>query len=315
MTFSRSRMPDLNALQAFEAAARYESFTLAAAELDLSQSAISRQIKVLEERLGITLFERVRQRVVLSESGKRLLADVRDILSRTEHMTLRAMGTRGLTGALSIATLPTFARRWLIPRLPDFLSRQPGIQVSLSSRSTPFDLTSESFDLAIHYGRPSWPHASCTFLCSEIVVPVAAPCFLKDARRLEAGEVAELPLLHLDTRPKLWEDWFTRSEVATEHSYRGHRFDQFSMVIAAALAGLGVALLPSYLIEEEIAAGRLVIVADLPMETEFSYYVVVPEDKSSNDLSLAFQSWIMRQVRPAPLLPEDLIESLAAKVR
>lgn len=294
MNFSRSRIPEITALQAFEAAARCGSFTLAARELSLSQSAISRQIKDLEVRLGVPLFDRIRQRVVLSEHGRRLLPDVRRILTQAEDMTLRAIGAQGLSGVLSVATLPTFGTRWLIPRLPRFLKDHPETRISLSARSQPFDFEAEPFDLAIHYGRPTWPRTSCTFLCREVIVPVAAPALARMARR-SAG-LAGLPLLHLDTRPRLWAQWFDGQGIFAEQAYRGHRFEQFSMVIAAAAAGMGVALLPTYLIEDELATGRLEQVSEQSVATDQGYYVAVPEGKTSNGLVVAFQSWLVAQV-------------------
>lgn len=253
MNLSRSRMPDLVQLQAFEAAARYESFTLAAVELNLSQSAIGRQIRDLEMQLGLELFQRVRQRVVLSDAGKRLLPDVLVLLEGAEKVTLSALGSRGLTGALSVATLPTFGSRWLIPRLPTFLAQEPGMQISIASRAAPFDFAVEPFDLAIHFGLPSWPHASCNAICGEIVVPAAAPHF----GMRSAEEIAELPLLQISQRARLWAQWFDLQDVTAERAYQGHRFDSFSMLVAAAVAGMGVALLPTYLIEPELDAGQL----------------------------------------------------------
>lgn len=290
MNLSRSRMPDLVQLQAFEAAARCGSFTLAAVELNLSQSAISRQIRDLEAQLGLDLFQRIRQRVVLSEAGQRLLPNIRALLERAEDITLSALGAQGLNGVLSIATLPTFGSRWLIPRLPSFLEQEPGIQISLSSRAAPFDFAAEPFDLAIHFGLPTWPQASCTALCGEIIVPVAAPGF----GQRSVAEIAQMPLLHISHRPRLWAQWFDGQGVVADRAYQGHRFDSFSMLVAGAIAGLGVALLPTYLIEAELGAGQLSRVADLPMQTEQGYYAVVPQDKAGNPLVARFQSWLVR---------------------
>ncbi|WP_294927947.1 LysR family transcriptional regulator [uncultured Paracoccus sp.] len=300
MNLSRSRIPDLAQLQAFEAAARYESFTHAATELNLSQSAVSRQIRELEARLGLELFERVRQRVILSENGKRLLADARALLERAEDMTLRALGSRGLTGVLSVATLPTFGSRWLIPRIPAFLASEPGVQASIASRAAPFDFAVEPFDIAIHFGRPSWPQASCTFLCDEVVIPVAAPGIASG----DPAEVAALPLLQITHRPRLWAQWFDLQGIEARNAYNGHRFDSFSMLISAAIAGLGVALLPACLIETELAAGQLQPVADRPLTTDQCYYTVVPDGKTGNPLVSGFQDWLGAQMAEAqPVAP------------
>ncbi len=255
MKLSRRLIPDVTTLQAFECAARHGSFTQAAHELNLTQSAVSRQIKDLEEQLGVLLFERVRQRVVLSDDGRRFLPEVRKLLHQTEETMLRAMASASSEHSLSIATLPTFGSRWLTPRIPGFLAEHPGTIINIASRSAPFDFDEENFDLAIHYGQPVWARAACSYLCSEEILPAASPELLKAWNPSEPKDLEAAPLLHL-----------------------------------------GFALLPKYLIEQELANGRLAVVFDRPMETENSYYLVVPEGKLENPLSQAFRAWIARQV-------------------
>ncbi|WVT73119.1 LysR family transcriptional regulator [Sinorhizobium chiapasense] len=296
MKLSRRLVPDVTTLQAFECAARHGSFTQAAAELNLTQSAVSRQIKDLENQLGVLLFERVRQRVILSDAGQKFLPEVRRLLNQTEELMVRAMASARADSTLSIASLPTFGSRWLVPRLPDFLKRHPDTVLNIASRSAPFDFDEQNFDLAIHYGQPVWARATCSYLCSEIIVPAASPALLADHPVKTPEDLVAGPLLHLATRPKLWAQWFEANDMDGRGAYRGNRFDQFSMVIEAATAGLGFALLPRYLIEQEIAAGTLSIVLDRPMKTENSYYLAVPEGKLENPISLAFREWITEQV-------------------
>ena len=296
MTLPRKLIPDLTTLQSFESAARHGNFTRAALELNLTQSAISRQIKDLETRLGVMLFERVRQRAILSEAGKRLLPEARRLLHQTEEMMIRAASGADATATLSIATLPTFGSRWLTPRLPGFLTAHPGALVDIASRSEPFDFEQESFDLAIHYGQPIWARATCTFLCDEKIVPVASPILLQSDPVASPAELAHKPLLHLATRPRLWRQWFEHCDIDVDPSYRGNRFDQFSMIIEAAAMSMGFALLPLYLIEQELSSGKLQIVFDQPMSTENSYYVVMPDGKREHALGLAFTAWLLSQV-------------------
>lgn len=296
MKLSRRLVPDITTLQAFECAARHGSFTQAAHELNLTQSAVSRQIKDLETQLGVLLFERVRQRVVLSAAGVKFLPDVRRLLHQTEESMLRAMASAHAETTLSVASLPTFGSRWLTPKLPDFLKRNPGTSLSISSRSAPFDFDEESFDLAIHYGQPVWARAVCSYLCSEIILPVASKALVSAHAPRDPAGLEDLPLLHLATRPKMWAQWFEMTGLEAKASYRGHRFDQFSMVIEAAVAGLGFALVPRYLIEQELETGELQVVFERPMQTENSYYLVVPEGKLENPVSLAFREWISEQV-------------------
>jgi LysR family glycine cleavage system transcriptional activator len=307
MTLSRRLMPDLTTLQAFESAARHGSFTRAALELSLTQSAVSRQIKELENQLGQLLFERVRQRAVLSDAGRRFLPEARRLLQQTEEVMIRAVAGAEATGFLSIATLPTFGSRWLTPRLRGFLGAHPGALIDIGSRSAPFDFDQENFDLAIHYGQPIWARATCTFLCDEAVVPVASPQLLEMRPAMTPAQLTGQPLLQLATRPQLWSQWFTAVGVDAADLYRGNRFDQFSMVIEAAVASLGFALLPLYLIEDELSSGKLRIVFDHPISTENSYYIVMPEGKREHALGLSFVSWLLSQVGGAPLPQERAV--------
>lgn len=294
-------IPDMVQLQAFECAARHGNFTKAATELSLTQSAVSRQVKALEEQLGVQLFERVRKRVVLSDAGRQMIGSVKRLLAQSEDMMMRARsGTEGKE-VLSIATLPTFGTRWLLPRLKDFLTKNPGLLVNVASRSQPFDLAAEGFDLAIHYGQPVWANASCSYLCSEVIQPVARPALLAANAPTCCGDLIDRPLLHLATRPKLWADWFQRNGAEGEFAYKGNRFDQFSMIIEAAVSGIGFALLPLYLIEDEISSGRLRIAIDLPMATDNNYYVVAPEGHSESTRVDAFRTWLGLQVGNRPL--------------
>ncbi|MGR7994441.1 LysR family transcriptional regulator [Xanthobacter sp. ZOL 2024] len=303
MKLSRRLVPDLAVLQAFECAARHGNFTRAAAELQLTQSAVSRQIRALEAQLGVALFERVRQRVVLSDAGRSLLPEVSRLLGQTEEVVLRALAASDGKTVLSIATLPTFGSRWLARRLPDFLRRHPGTVLNIASRGAPFDLAAEDFDLAIHYGQPVWARASCSYLCSEVIVPVASPALLAATDIAQPGDLRRGPLLHLDTRPKLWTEWFQAHAGEGLGAYAGNRFDQFGMIIAAALAGLGFALLPDYLIEQELAEGALRIVFDRPMTTDNSYYVVQPEGRQQRAAAQAFREWLATQVSPRRPVP------------
>lgn len=296
MTLSRTMIPDLAVLQAFECAARHGNFTLAAAELALTQSAVSRQIKTLEDQLGVLLFERVRKRVVLSQAGLRLLPEARRLLRHSQEMVARARAFSHATDALSLACLPTFASRWLVPRLPAFMALHPGTVIDIASRAEPFDLQAEGFDLAIHYGQPVWAHAACTYLCSEVILPVGKPALIEAAALSAPGDLAGQPLLHLATRPGQWAQWFELNAPGAGDVYRGNRFDQFAMIIEAAVSGMGFALLPLYLIETELASDRLRIAFERPITTENAYYVVLPETRREHRLAQAFGAWLLTQV-------------------
>lgn len=292
----RREIPNILALRAFECAARHQSFTRAAQELNLTQSTVSRQIKELEEQLQVNLFERVRQRVVLSRAGQQLLIDTRRILRDTEEAVLRTRAAAWSEWTLNIAVLPTFASRWMIPRLPGFLQQHPLATVNMASRAEPFDFREESFDMAIHYGQPIWAGASCTHLCQEEILPVASQSFIRQSPVQSKYDLAQRPLLHLSTRPHAWEDWFAERQV--DHRVEiSHRFDQFSMLIEAVVAGLGAALIPRYFIQEELRQGTLCILFDDSLSTDNSYYIVVPDDQRENQAVATFKQWLQQQVK------------------
>lgn len=297
----RGLLPDLSTLQTFEAAARHGNFSRAAQELNLTQSAVSRQIKELEAQTGQHLFERIRQRVVLSEAGEQALPEVRRLLAEAERLMLHTLAAGPVTQQLRVATLPTFGTRWLVPRLPAFLAANPDIALTLESRDRPFSFDEDPMDLAIHYGKPLWPGAVTEFLCTEIVVPVAGRATAASLSG-DIADIARAPLLHVTGRPRLWSQWFDIYATGAG-VWRGQRFDQFSMVIAAACADLGVALLPTYLIEPELASGALVQLFDAPMETENAYYIVLPEGRQRRRASVLLRDWLMRQVGPRSQAP------------
>ncbi|MFA1625785.1 LysR family transcriptional regulator [Rhizobium mongolense] len=297
MGMRRSLVPDIVTLQAFECAARHANFSRAAEELNLTQSAISRQIADLERQTGLKLFERIRQRVILSEAGQRLLPEVKDLLARSERLMIDAAAAGRTRASLKIATLPTFGAKWLVPRLGRFLATHQDVALTIESRSKPFSFMEDSFDLAIHYGQPIWAGGTPTFLCHETVMPIASSALAERARQEAAGDLSTIPLLHLTTRPKLWSDWFRIQGSIVENAYVGLRFDQFSMMVAAAIAGLGAALLPTYLIEEELKTGMLLPLTSSTMRTENAYYVVRPEEKQSLPIADEFQEWLRSEVQ------------------
>ena len=290
-------LPSLDALVAFESAARHESFTRAAAELNVTQGAISRQIRVLEDRLGVLLFQRVRRRVVLTDAGRAYLLDVRRLLNSLKSSTLRLMTAGEHAKVLNLAVFPALATHWLIPRLPDFFSKHPNVLVSCTVRLTPFDFATDPFDAAFHLGPPTWAGAVLHHLMDECVVPVCAPTFrsTRGIRRVE--DLARAPLLHAATRPAAWAAWFEQSKLQRTNAFEGLIFDSFAMLSAAAMAGLGVSLLPTFFVEEELRDGKLVRLAR-PQRTKDAYYLVVPEGKAGSPHVTAFVRWIEEVKQP-----------------
>ncbi|MDK3019961.1 LysR family transcriptional regulator [Pseudodonghicola flavimaris] len=298
MIRQRRFLPDIRLLQTFECAARHGNFTRAAEDLALTQSAVSRQIRELEAQIDKPLFERLPGRVVMTPAARDLLPEVRRLLRMAEvtmrHAHAGASGDR----VLSVNALPTFATRWLMPRLPDYLARAPETRFDLTTSREVFDLEERQCHLAIHYGQPVWPGGTCTYLCSEIVLPVVGGALRGDAGDNLAA-VTALPKIHLSERPTLWTDWFDRQGLEMPDAREGHWVDQFSLAIEAVRAGLGCALLPAYLIEQDLAAGDLCVALDRPHSTDNAYYIVTPE--SGADQAEAFRDWLISQVSFRPL--------------
>jgi LysR family glycine cleavage system transcriptional activator len=285
-------------LRSFEAAARYESFTLAAEELSLTQGAISRQVKELEQVIGTELFRRVGRRVVLTMAGRNLASDLAMDLKNIQRSMTRAISAGAMGTALRVACLPTFASRWLIPRLPTFFTQNPDIEISLSTRQDPFDLGEEHFDMAIHFGQKNWPDANLRPLCSEQLIAVSSPAFRDSHNIHNVNDILQAPILHISARPTAWLDYFNAVGLAAPGVLTGKYFDQFNMIIAASLASLGSALVPTYLIETELENGSLVKLGDAVVNTENNYYLVTPLGQQNNNVD-RLQKWMLDSVTPS----------------
>lgn len=290
-------LPSMTCLESFECVARYESISRAAAELNLTQSAVSRQILQLEEQLDVALFERVRQRIVITDAGKIYLRDVNRIMSDFKRATSKIMACGGTASLLNLAVLPTFATQWLVPRLAGFLQKYSDVTLNLATRTRRFDFETEPFDLAIHYGAASWSGAITRHLMDEETVAVCSPKFQRVHQMKKPADLVGATLLHQSTRTSAWADWFTVVGVENTHPLRGPRFEQFAMIAQAAAYGLGVALLPKMLIEEELAMGKLTLLFPDSLRSEHAYYVAIPENKVSSPLVNAFANWIVKEAR------------------
>lgn len=293
MLTSRRFLPSTALLSAFEAVSRTGSVTAAAKELDLTQSAVSRQIKTLEEQLGVELFIRERQTVRLTLAGDGYAREIREALRRISSASLN-LRANPHGGTLNLAILPTFGTRWLAPRLGRFLAANPGVTINLVTRLSSFDFRLDSIDAAIHFGHPLWPGAELTFLMSEKTVPACSPNFRDRYGISQPSDLVDVPLLHLTTRPDAWEQWFADNEVPPQ-TVHGMLFDQFATAAQAAIAGLGVALLPTFLIEDELKRGDLVASVNREMESKERYYLAFPAERADYAPLSAFRDWIVRE--------------------
>ncbi len=308
----RRTLPSTQALACFEAAARHESYTRAAQELALTQSAVSRQITALEDFLSVPLFRRTRHGVALTPAGTHYARQVRQRLQALERDTLDVMAHQGHGGALSLAAVPTFATRWLIPRLPQFAALCPDTVVHIDTRTRPFLFSDTGFDAALYAGTPdqvaNWPGTQAQWLMHEDVLPVCSPRLLEQAAQRGLGRahagvpaqaLAALPLLQQSTRPYGWRQWFDAQGVAAPRALDGPRYELFSMLAVAAAHGLGVALMPPLLIEAELARGELVVACPQPLRGERAYYLVSPVQAQPPAVLAAFSQWLGQQATPA----------------
>lgn len=294
MAIPRRFLPSMSLLTAFEAAARHQSFTMAAEELSITQSAVSRQIRLLEEQIGCPLFVRDKQTVRLSEAGADYAREIRGALQRIGSATLN-LRANPIGGTLNLAILPTFGTRWLAPRLPRFFDSHPGITINLSTRLSAFDFNVDHVDAAIHFGERPWLGSEGVELMSETVVPVCSPNFAKANPMATATDLLPLRLLHLSSRPDQWERWFAAQGVDCGRLH-GMLFDQFATAAQAASSGLGIALLPSFLIDKDFERGDLVLALDAPMQSRERYWLVWPTGRGDFRPLALFREWLLTEL-------------------
>jgi len=287
---SRRFIPSVSQLLAFEAVYRTSSATGAARELNLTQSTVSRLVQNLEAQLGQSLFIRDRKRLLATDAAASYFADISSALDMIQRagMTLVANPNGG---ALSLAVLPTFGTRWLAPRLGGFLRANPGVTVNLATRVQRFSFETEKLDAVIFFGKPDWPDAVHQKLFDESLTACASPGFLEAHPVSDPSDMADLPLLQLETRLSAWSVWF-EGQGAVRQAGAGMLMDQFSMMIQAAISGLGVALLPDYLAQAEIGEGRLLPVLAPAISGTGSYWLAWPRSKERHAPLRAFRNWL-----------------------
>ena len=285
----RRYLPSLPSLLALEALDRLGTASAAAAELNLTQGAISRQLQVMADQLGVALTRRAHGRLHLTQAARDYVAEVRRALTALAQasLTLRANPTGG---ALNLAILPAFGMHWLAPRLAAFARKHPEVTINLSTRLQPFDLASSPFDAAIHYGRQDWPAADHLKLMDEDVLAVAAPALVPQPLRA-ATQALALPLLQLQSRPGDWGRWLA------SHGHPNQRppamlFDQFATMQQAAIHGLGAAILPLFLIDQDLAQPRLTPIFGPPTRAHGAYYLVWPSNRPPRAPLTSFITWL-----------------------
>ena len=286
--------PTLPELQAFTEVAKHGSATRAALALGLTQSAISRSLASLEARLGVQLFHRAKQRLTLSDAGRVMLADASRILAELDTAAQTVMSFGGHGAVLRIAALPTLGATWLVPRLARFAKVAPDVTFDLSATLDAVDFDRDPRDMAIVRAALPVKGAEADVLAFEDLVVVAAPAQVTGL--LEDADLARLPLLQQATRPSLWLDWFLDAGLDPITLLRGPRFEQFGMVLAGARAGLGVALVPELLVQDDLAAGAVRLASKRRMRTGTPYVMTYPARSLAVPAFVAFRDWLTKDV-------------------
>ncbi|AWM86082.1 LysR substrate-binding domain-containing protein [Microvirga sp. 17 mud 1-3] len=293
---AQRRLPSLNALVAFEAAARLGRMTLAAEELSVTHGAISRQVRHLETVLGIRLFEGPKNALRLTEAGRTLLSHLTTGFDHIET-GIRAVADEE-EGALDVSCTGTFSMRWLIPRLYRFQELYPGIEVRLSASHAPVDFTRHRYEVAIRLTEHLLPpEAPSTTLFAESVGPVLSPALAARLHLAEPRDLAQAPLLHTVTRPYAWSDWIDRA-ASSAFALAGTEYEHFYYMLEAAVGGLGVGIAPWQLVIDDIRAGRLV--APFGFVGSGMDYVAVRRPRRSRKAQ-AFCTWLAQEAGKTPL--------------
>jgi LysR family glycine cleavage system transcriptional activator len=295
-------LPSLNGLRAFEAAARLLSFTRAAAELNVTQTAISHQIRRLEDQIGIKLFIRQNRTLVLTREALDYLPSVSSAFEDLRRATAKLRRTER-EGRLTVSTTASLATKWLVSRVAAFQDANPGMEVRISTSTHLVDFHREEVDIAVRYGRGSWPGLRAHWLMAERLFPVCSPGLLTDVKPLrEPADLAHHTLIHTTVWRDDWGLWLTAAGLP--HSIaarRGLTFDLSFMAIQAAVEGLGVALGRVHLVEADIAAGRLIAPFDTVLPQDAGYYVVSPEATADTPKIALFRDWLIASATPGAL--------------
>jgi LysR family glycine cleavage system transcriptional activator len=291
----RRSLPPLNALRSFDAAARHQSFTRAADELCVTQGAVSHQVKALETELGLQLFKRERNGLLITDAGRDYLAVVRDIFDRLELATDRLL-QRQRSGTITVTTSPDFAAKWLVGRLGRFAEAYPDIELKLAALMHRVDFAREDMDLAIRHGDGQWPELDAVNLSAEELFPVCSPSLMTSRGGLHKPEdVLKFPLLHLDDR-RDWSRWLEAAGHSGEGLLHGPILNHASMLIDAAIDAQGIALARTMLAANDLITGRLVRPFQAAIPLRNTYWIVCPKATRSLPKIVAFRDWLLEEV-------------------
>jgi LysR family glycine cleavage system transcriptional activator len=286
------QLPPMNSLKAFEVAGRLLSFTRAADELNVTQAAISHQIKLIEEYLGVTLFDRYPRRLSLTTQGEALLPEVIEAFDRVSS-AISAVKLNQPSNILSVRLAPSFAAKWLSPRLKYFWLQYPEINLNLYHAHPAVDFGREDIDIAVTYGKGDWPGVVADSLLSLDFFPVCTPSFMSNDKPLtDISNLRYYTLLH-DASYECWTDWAKLAELDDINTTKGTIIDDTNVLIQAALDGQGVVLGSSTFVQDHLDSGRLIKPFDITLRNDFAYYIVYPPDHLNNPAVRAFKAWLL----------------------
>lgn len=295
MPVTETMIPPLNPLHVFDVAARHLSFTRAAAELRVTQPAISRQINTLEGFLGVRLFERDRHGLRLTSEGEGFQRQIAPAFRIITNATASVM-TTGKAEPLKIRVYTTFAAKWLISRLPSFYVAYPNIKLNISNVVTPIDFEKDKVDLAVQFGTGNWPGVETEILFKDVIQPVCSPKLLKRTRLVELDDLRNVQLLHSHYRRADWPDWLMavkRPDLLTD---AGVNFPSSVLTYQAAVEGVGVAVGQLFLLRNEIQDGTLVPLFNAPFERPMAHYIAWPKNRPLSRKARSFVHWLKAEV-------------------
>ena len=295
----RRLTPPLHLLRAFATTVRFGSITRAAESLHLTQSAVSKQILELERWVGVTLFERIRKRLSLTPAGMRYQATIRPLLVQLEEATLDLITSIDGGGVLNLSTLPTFGAKWLIPRLPTFQSTYPQLTLKFVPYVQGYDFHRADLDCSILFGDGHWPGVMSDYLVGHEVVLIAPPRALLKSPLKKPSDIAKFVLLQHVSVPQAWGRWCQSHEVHGVNPLAGPQLDQYHSLIRAVAAGMGVALVPRCLVNDDIANGLVTLPLDDGYLGDMGYYLCYPESRGHLEPLVNFRKWLLMECSAA----------------
>ncbi len=296
---NQHNLPSTTALRYFVESAKYLSFTQASEKLYVTQAAISKQVKQLEELLEVELFIREKQRIYLSAAGEIYYKDALRILRELEKLTVKIRTYNNEVDEIHIGILPTFSSRFLIPLLPKLYAQHPEIRVKLTTELGKIDFSQQPYDIVISFNELVQDDVATFNIMDETLIPVASPD-LVEQDRLTLNQLEKVPLLTFLARPNLWNDWFASVNRAAPTPKSGLLFENFQMLIHATIAGLGVALIPEFMITSDLKAGRLKQIHSRSMHSTPQYFMAIPNEKMQDEKIIKFREWLLQIAKKQP---------------